>query len=119
MGVDEEWAERVLQGVLAELPRSSLTESRAVTVIDAWALPPDRIYVLYRLPGYAPVIGLARALDADLPEPVLVHEVVNFEIGEPLGTAFDADHVDTDGIFWWDGAAPTIPDNPRRPNPHR
>jgi hypothetical protein len=82
-----------------------------VIVMAAWAEPPDIICVVYRFPGYEPAIGLRRVLDPDLPDYVLIEQIVNFEIGEPLGTIFDAGHVNADGTFWWDGATPIPPDH--------
>ena len=99
-------AELVLDAVLLELPRSRVTESRSVRVHDSWTEGNDVIFVLYAVPGIDALIGLRRCVSTGLPLEEEVDEIVNFEIGEPLGRYFNSALI-VDGVFWWDGGPPT------------
>jgi hypothetical protein len=82
-----------------------VTESRSVRVHDFWTEGEDVICVVYAFPGVEPLVGLRRVVSHDLPIEEKVDEIVNFEIGEPLGTWFDSSFV-VNGVFWWDGGPP-------------
>jgi hypothetical protein len=97
--------QRVLDDVLYWLPRSNVTESRSVEVEDSCAEGQDTIVVKYRFPGIPCTVGLRRHIEPDVTDEEVVEEIVNFEIGEPLGTWFDPSQV-VDGVFWWDGGPP-------------
>ena len=105
MSEQQSRAERVLDGVLYWLPRSVVTESSSMEVVDSWTEGQDTICVMYRWPGAPCTVGLRRRLEPDETDDDLVDEIVNFEIGEPLGTWFDAGRV-VNGEFWWDGGPP-------------
>lgn len=95
--------QRVLAAVLHEMPRSTVTESSTMEVIDSWTESDDTLCVLYRWPGAPCVVGLRRQIESDVTVGDLVDEIVNFEIGEPLGSVFDPKRIDAEGVFWWDG----------------
>lgn len=59
-----------------------------------------------RFPGIDALIGLRRRVSTGLPLEEEVDEIVNFQIGEPLGRYFNSALI-IDGVFWWDGGPPT------------
>lgn len=75
-------------------------------VHDSWTEGDDVIFVLYAVPGIDALIGLRRCVSTGLPLEEEVDEIVNFEIGEPLGRYFNSALI-VDGVFWWDGGPPT------------
>jgi hypothetical protein len=99
-------AERALAGVLYRIPRSTVTQSSWVQVVGSWTEGADTICVLYRWPGLECTLGLRRVIEPDVPLDEVVEEIVNYEIGEPLGSLFDPAGIDEEGVFWWDGGPP-------------
>jgi hypothetical protein len=83
-----------------------VTESQSVRVHGSWTEGDDVILVLYAFPGIDALIGLRRRVSTGLPLEEEVDEIVNVEIGEPLGRYFNSALI-VDGVFWWDGGPPT------------
>ena len=80
---------------------------------DSWTEGDDVVFVLYAFPGIDALIGLRRRVSTGLPLEEEVDDIVNFEIGEPLGRYFTSALI-VDGVFWWDGGPPTQFDWDRR-----
>lgn len=99
-----ERAERVLRDAVAEIRRRF-----PGALIRGWVEAPEVVCIVYReihTRDEPRTLGLRRTLEAGVPVAALVDEIVNREVGEPLGSLSAELTQDADGVWWFEGNPP-------------
>jgi len=98
-------ADEALAEVLARIPPPD-EDNGHLQILDTWSEGDDTICVVYRGWWYEGTLGLRRKIDADLPLSRVVGQILDAELGEPVGRMIDGVAPDANGITWWHGEPP-------------
>lgn len=106
----EEAASVTTRGYLVlDMVKNEVQKRYPGILIRAWVDSPGVICIVYREihTEFEPLIlGLRRTLEPYVPVDSLVDEIVNREIGEPLGSLQNELLEDADGVWWFEGNRP-------------
>lgn len=85
-----------------------------IELIDSWTDGNDVFCLVYRQPEhYEGTLGLRRVVEADWSIDGVVGQVLDGELGEPLGSLEETLRGDEHGVMWWSGDLPEWKGPPR------
>lgn len=98
-------AQRLLAEILRLFPEPDEANGQA-RLIDLWAEGPNVICVVYEGWWFPGTLGLRRRLEPHLEDWQELANILDGELGEPVGTPVEGVLADEEGITWWEGDRP-------------
>lgn len=78
-----------------------------IELVDSWTEGDDVFCLVYRQPEhYDGTLGLRRVVEDDWTIDGVVGQVMDGELGEPLGGLVNTLQPDEGGVMWWSGDLP-------------